>query len=54
MPVERVGAARVSLLAFSVGVGLSTEVVDWIEVFSNRIRRHSSIGMQSPISFTNN
>ncbi len=24
---------------------------DWIEVFYNRVRRHSSIGMQSPISF---
>jgi putative transposase len=32
-------------------VELSTEIFDWIEVFYNRIRRHSSIGMQSPISF---
>jgi hypothetical protein len=28
MPVERVGAAEVSLLALSVGVGLSTEFFD--------------------------
>jgi transposase InsO family protein len=32
-------------------VELSTEIFDWIEVFYNRIRRHSSIGMQSPSSF---
>jgi transposase InsO family protein len=31
-------------------VELSTEIFDWIEVFDNRTRRHSSIGMQSPIS----
>ena len=31
-------------------VELSTEIFDWIEVFYNRVRRHSSIGMQSPIS----
>jgi transposase InsO family protein len=32
-------------------VELSTEIFDWIEVFYNRVRRHSSIGMQSPTSF---
>jgi transposase InsO family protein len=32
-------------------VELSTEIFDWIEVFYNRTRRHSSLGMQSPISF---
>jgi transposase InsO family protein len=32
-------------------VELSTEIFDWIEVFYNRIRRHSSIGMQSPMRF---
>jgi hypothetical protein len=32
-------------------VELSTEIFDWIEVFYNRVRRHSSIGMQAPISF---
>ena len=31
-------------------VELSTEIFDWIEVFYNRVRRHSSIGMQSPTS----
>ena len=32
-------------------VELSTEIFDWIEVFYNRVRRHSSIGMQSPTRF---
>ena len=32
-------------------VELSTEIFDWTLVFSNRVRRHSSIGMQSPINF---
>jgi transposase InsO family protein len=32
-------------------VELSTEIFDGIEVFYNGVRRHSSIGMQSPISF---
>jgi putative transposase len=32
-------------------VELSTEIFDWIEVFYNRLRRHSSIGMQSPMRF---
>jgi putative transposase len=32
-------------------VELSTEIFDWIEVFYNRTRRHSSIGMQSPMRF---
>jgi putative transposase len=32
-------------------VELSTEIFDWIEVFYNRVRRHSSIGMQSPMRF---
>lgn len=30
---------------------LSTEVFDWIEVFYNRTRRHSSLGMVAPLSF---
>jgi putative transposase len=34
-----------------VRVELSTEIFDWIETFYNRTRRHSSIGMHSPISF---
>jgi transposase InsO family protein len=32
-------------------VELSTEIFYWIEVFYNRTRRHSSLEMQSPISF---
>ena len=32
-------------------VELSTEIFDWTLVFYNRVRRHSSIGMQSPINF---
>jgi transposase InsO family protein len=32
-------------------VELSTEIFDWIEVFYNRVRRHSSIGMHSPMNF---
>jgi len=30
---------------------LSTETFDWIEVFYNRTRRHSSLGMISPIAY---
>jgi transposase InsO family protein len=30
---------------------LSTEIFDWIEVFYNRTRRHSSLGMISPIAY---
>ena len=30
---------------------LSTEIFDWIEVFYNRARRHSSLGMISPIAY---
>jgi putative transposase len=32
-------------------VELSTEIFDWIEVSYNRVRRHSSRGMRSPINF---
>jgi putative transposase len=32
-------------------VELSTEIFYWIEVFYNRTLRHSSLEMQSPISF---
>lgn len=28
-----------------------TEVFEWIEVFYNRQRRHSSLGYQSPVAF---
>jgi putative transposase len=30
---------------------LSTEIFDWIEVFYNRTRRHSSLDMMSPIAY---
>jgi putative transposase len=30
---------------------LSTEIFDWIEVFYNRTRRHSSLGMLAPIAY---
>ena len=30
---------------------LSTEIFDWIEVFYNRTRRHSSLGMLAPIPY---
>jgi putative transposase len=30
---------------------LSTEIFDWIEVFYNRTRRHSSLGMISPTAY---
>jgi transposase InsO family protein len=30
---------------------LSTEIFDWIEAFYNRTRRHSSLGMISPIAY---
>jgi transposase InsO family protein len=29
----------------------STEIFDWIEAFYNRTRRHSSLGMLSPIAY---
>jgi transposase InsO family protein len=32
-------------------VGLSRGIFDWIEVFYNRARRHTSLRIQSPISF---
>ncbi len=28
---------------------LSTEIFDWLEVFYNRTRRHSSLGMLAPV-----
>ncbi len=30
---------------------LSTEIFDWIEVFYNRTRRHSSLGMLAPVAY---
>jgi putative transposase len=30
---------------------LSTEIFEWIEVFYNRTRRHSSLGMLAPIAY---
>ncbi len=30
---------------------LSTEIFDWIEVFYNRTRRHSALGMLAPIAY---
>ncbi len=30
---------------------LSTEIFDWIEVFYNRTRRHSGLGMLAPIAY---
>ena len=32
-------------------VELSTEIFDWIEAFYNRTRRHSALGMMSPIAY---
>jgi transposase InsO family protein len=32
-------------------VELSTAMFDWIEAFYNRTRRHSSLGMLSPIAY---
>ena len=32
-------------------IELSTEIFDWIEVFYNRTRRHSSLGMRSPVAY---
>ncbi len=32
-------------------VELSSEIFDWIEVFYNRTRRHSALGMKSPIAY---
>lgn len=32
-------------------IELSTAIFDWIEVFYNRTRRHSSLGMLSPIAY---
>jgi putative transposase len=32
-------------------VELSTAIFDWIEVFYNRARRHSSLGMLSPVAY---
>jgi putative transposase len=32
-------------------VELSTAIFDWIEVFYNRTRRYSSLGMLSPVTY---
>jgi putative transposase len=32
-------------------VELSTAIFDWIEVFDNRTRRHSSLNMLSPVAY---
>ncbi|HEX4539681.1 MAG TPA: integrase core domain-containing protein [Acidimicrobiales bacterium] len=32
-------------------VELSSAIFDWIEVFYNRTRRHSSLGMVAPITY---
>jgi putative transposase len=32
-------------------VELSSAIFDWIEVFYNRTRRHSSLGMLSPVAY---
>ena len=32
-------------------VELSAAIFDWIEAFYNRTRRHSSLGMLSPVAF---
>jgi transposase InsO family protein len=32
-------------------VELSAAIFDWIEVFDNRTRRHSSLGMISPMAY---
>ena len=43
------GSMQVELLdrqRWRTRVGLSTEIFDWIEVFYNRTRRHTSLGMQ--------
>ncbi len=32
-------------------VELSSAIFDWIEGFYNRVRRHSSLGMMSPVAF---
>jgi putative transposase len=36
---------------WSTRVELSAAIFDWIEAFYNRIRRHSSLGMLSPVAF---
>ncbi len=30
---------------------VQTEIFDWIEVFYNRTRRHSGLGMLAPIAY---
>ncbi|MBW3576030.1 MAG: integrase core domain-containing protein [Actinobacteria bacterium] len=32
-------------------IELSTKIFDWIEVFYNRTRRHSSLGMLAPVAY---
>ena len=32
-------------------IELSAAIFDWIEAFYNRVRRHSSLGMRSPIAY---
>ena len=36
---------------WSTRVELSSAIFDWIEVFYNRTRRHSSLGMMSPVAY---
>jgi putative transposase len=36
---------------WSTRVELSAAIFDWIEVFYNRTRRHSSLGMMSPSAY---
>ncbi len=36
---------------WSTRVELSAAIFDWIEVFYNRTRRHSSFGMMSPVAY---
>jgi transposase InsO family protein len=32
-------------------VELSSAIFDWIEAFYNRVRRHSALGMLSPVAY---
>ena len=39
--------------AWPAKAGLRTEVFDYIEVFYNRERRHSTLGQRSPVDYEN-